>query len=239
MPELWHRGTRAKTANCLPAAQPAAEDEMKIYTYLPALATVAVLTALSPAAQSRVTADTPAPVITLRVVNEAGVDLRALRAAQKEAVATLEHSGIHLVWLNCQPGRADWGSSNPCYRDRGPDNFWLRIVARKPAAASGEMLGFTELDEIKGSAAAGVYYPAVEQLAQHWSVPAGAILGAAIAHEVGHLVLGANAHSRRGVMCAHWVREQFVLIGISGLHFNPDQSRAIRERITDARSLMP
>lgn len=207
---------------------------MRFYACLPALAAVAALATPSWSATG-----TSAPVITLRVVNEGGVDLRALRVAQKEAVGILEHSGIRLMWLFCEPGWVEWGSSNPCNRDRGRSEFWLRLVARKPAAGSRELLGFTEIDESQGSAAAGIYYPAAVEVARHWSVPVGAVLGAAIAHEVGHLVLGANAHSRTGVMCAHWGLEQFVLIGISELHFTPDQSRAIRERVTIAGSARP
>lgn len=203
------------------------------------LSTLAVATALCWGAghglcRSRVT-ETSMPAIQLRVVNEAGVDPETLSLAEKEATDELRHSGIRLVWLACEAGRAEWGSGNPCQRERGPSEFWLRIVTRRPACSSGDVLGFSELDESVGRSSAGVYYPKAEEMADYWSVRVGQILGAAIAHEVGHLLLGANAHSRSGVMSAHWSHEQFQLLSIGELHFSPDQSKELRERIENGR----
>jgi len=69
------------------------------------------------------------------------------------------------------------------------------------------------------------------ELAGKWPATVGEILGAAIAHEVGHLILGANAHSATGVMLAHWSKQQFRLIGTSALNFSRDQANLLQERI--------
>jgi hypothetical protein len=173
----------------------------------------------------------PRPAVTLRVVNEGGFPRRDLSRAEKETVRIFREAGIDLVWLECASGRAEWGSGNPCQRERGPSEFWVRIVKRAPAATSAEMLGFAELDEGLGIASAGVYYPAAAALAEKWPARIGEILGAAIAHETGHLMLGVNAHSPRGVMVAHWGRAQFELIGISELNFTVAEARELREQI--------
>lgn len=173
----------------------------------------------------------PRPTITLRVVNEGGIERGPLKPAEKEAVRIFSHSGIDLVWLNCDPGQAVWGSGNPCQRELGPAEFWMRIVTRRTAVATADMLGFTDLDESQDHGSAGVYYPAAVEMAAQWHATVGEILGAAIAHEVGHLILGANAHSPSGVMFAHWGRAQFERIGISGLNFTADQARMLREGV--------
>ena len=173
----------------------------------------------------------PRPAITLRVVNEGGLPTRYLSMAEKETVRIFRQAGIDLVWLECASGRAEWGSGNLCQRELGPSEFWVRIVKRAPAATSAEMLGFAELDEGLGRASAGVYYPAAVALAEKWPARVGEILGAAIAHETGHLILGVHAHSMRGVMVAHWGRAQFELISISELNFTGVEARELREQI--------
>jgi hypothetical protein len=97
------------------------------------------------------------------------------------------------------------------------------------------MLGFTELDARQLSGSSGTYYPAAVELARKEAAPIGAILGAAIAHEVGHLLLGANAHFYHGVMFAHWGRAEFERIAASELNFPPEQARLLREKIEERR----
>src|SRR5438552_18396556 len=98
--------------------------------------------------------DKAKPTITLRVTNEASVEVRTLVLARKEAAAILGRSGIDLVSLACEAGWADRRSNNPCQREHGPAEFWLRIGTRKPDATTLEMLGFAELDEAPGNASA-------------------------------------------------------------------------------------
>jgi hypothetical protein len=205
---------------------------MKIQTCVPALALeMALIVSAAPGASRSITAKRNRPTITLRVVNEGGVDSQPLARARKEAIRIFDHSGINLVWLDCESGRAEWGSGNPCQRELGPVEFWMRIVTRRPRAATGDMLGFTDLDERQTHGTAGIYYPAAVEMAQKWPAAVGEILAAAIAHEVGHLILGVNAHSVSGVMSAHWSKPEFIRIGTSALHFTRDQARLLQEGI--------
>ena len=174
----------------------------------------------------------PRPAIALRVVDEsARVPPRTLSLAKKDAVRIFAQAGIDLTWLNCDPAEAEWGSANPCYQDRGPTDFWLPIVMRKPATTSCDALGFAEIDECQVTGSAGIYYPAVKAITREWHVREGEILAAAIAHGSGHLILGANAHSLRGVMQANWGGTQYEAIAISELNFAPKQTKALREHI--------
>jgi len=171
------------------------------------------------------------PAITLRVVNEGGIPPAPLALARKETTAIFDHAGIDLLWLDCPCGRAEGGATNPCNRNLGPAEYWMRIVTRKPPATSPGMLGFTVSDATLGSSSAGVYYPAALVLAEHSPARAGELLAAAIAHELGHLLLGEQAHSLSGIMRPHWSRQEFERISISELHFAADQAGLLRERI--------
>ena len=168
--------------------------------------------------------------LTLRVVNEAGADQRALAVAEKQAKSILDRAGVDLVWVACESG-VGRGPADPCSRDRGPAEFWFRITARKPSSTTKEMLGFTELGENRRDRASGIYYAAALELAEFWGIRLGDVLGAAVAHEAGHLLLGADAHSTRGVMQPHWNRLQFDLIGLGRLSFTASEGKAIRDRI--------
>jgi hypothetical protein len=169
-----------------------------------------------------------APTITLRITNDAGAGRRTLQQAEKQARSILGRSGVALVWMQCESGKAEWGSANPCQRERGSAEFWMSIVAKKPASAGRDALGFTEQGETRLGGSAGVLYPAAVELSATSQTDPGAILGAAIAHEVGHLILGANAHTPRGVMTARWGLAELERISIGELSFTPDQARSLR-----------
>jgi len=173
------------------------------------------------------------PTITLRMVNEAGVDQRTLTRAAGEATAILARSGVQLIWLSCEAGLADPTSADPCLRQTGPLEFWFFIVVRRPRGNSVEMVGFTDWDESSTKGLAGAFYPSAALLAQRYRNDCDVyqILGAAIAHEVGHLILGANAHSSLGLMQAVWDAAQVKRISTGALNFTPDQSKRLQNAI--------
>jgi len=176
------------------------------------------------------------PTVTLRVAGEGLVDGRSLTLARRELAEILGHAGLGVLWLTCMPGIPDWRSANPCQRDRQPGEFWVRIVIHKPAAVRPEVLASAEIDDDLGMRSAGVYYPAIVETAARHGIPAGALLGAVFAHEVGHLVLGAKAHSHHGLMSPDWRREQFERLSTTGLSFSEKETRMLREELTATRA---
>ena len=175
--------------------------------------------------------EAPRPAITIRVANETSADGRSMALARKEAVRIFAQAGIDLVWLDCVSGYADYGNDDPCHHLRGAVEFWVRIVSRRPPATTVDVIGFSDLDKETGDGSAGVYYPAAVDLAKRCQARAAEVLGAAIAHEVGHLIMGANAHSSVGVMQASWGRAQCLLIETSDLNFTAEQAKRLRERV--------
>jgi hypothetical protein len=53
-------------------------------------------------------------------------------------------------------------------------------------------------------------------------------LGCAIAHELGHLLLGTDSHSQSGIMQSRWESVQFRQLTIGTLLFTAEQSERIR-----------
>ena len=102
---------------------------------------------------------------------------------------------------------------------------------KKPAGAGPDVLAFSEIDDNLGMRSAGVYYPAILKAASDHRIPAGVLLGTAIAHEVGHLVLGETAHARQGLMSPDWRREHFERLSTSSLVFSAKEGRMLRNQL--------
>jgi hypothetical protein len=77
-------------------------------------------------------------------------------------------------------------------------------------------------------ARAYVFWLRVQRAAQQFSIGADRLLGAAIAHELGHMLLSRASHASRGLMRATWDREEFRSVGNGVLHFSPRSAAQIR-----------
>jgi len=58
------------------------------------------------------------------------------------------------------------------------------------------------------------------------------LLGHALAHEIGHLLLGPNSHSRTGIMRAHWNHDEIERIARAQLLFTDQQAQRIRKEVS-------
>ncbi len=56
------------------------------------------------------------------------------------------------------------------------------------------------------------------------------MLAYAAAHEVGHLLLGEQAHTPRGLMKATWDTHDFQAMAQNGFHLSPEQARELASR---------
>jgi hypothetical protein len=168
--------------------------------------------------------------ITIRVVNSAKVSPAKLTQAEQAAAHILRMARVALAFEDCSAGSPD-ERSGPCASSLGASDFWLHVATWKPSIASGEMLGFTTLGKDTGNedTMAGIYYPMVKNMAENFGVEESAVLGAALAHEIGHL-LGVG-HSPVGIMRPAFGRNHIVLASAGGLLFSEPQAVQIRIEI--------
>jgi hypothetical protein len=71
----------------------------------------------------------------------------------------------------------------------------------------------------------------IERLAERNQLTVAVILGSAMAHELGHLLLPSQSHAPRGLMRADWNRGDLVMADGRGLRFTPQQGQQIRARL--------
>jgi hypothetical protein len=54
-----------------------------------------------------------------------------------------------------------------------------------------------------------------------------------MAHEIGHLLLGENSHSRTGIMRASWSDYELSMEGRHEMSFTAEQSRRMKSRLAE------
>ena len=105
----------------------------------------------------------------------------------------------------------------------------LRIVPGRSRQMNNVMrspLGRSFADQTGGSYAS-VFLESVQLQAANNDVPWLTVLAYAAGHEIGHLLLGDQAHTPRGLMKAHWDKDDFRDMKQKRLHFTLDQLRQL------------
>lgn len=168
--------------------------------------------------------------ISLRVYNYAQVPDQTLERGEKEAARIFREIGVEISWGNCNPATTDIHLDANCTQETGPLNLALRILS-----GFGIVQGITD-DKTMGLAFgnfASVSFRRVrEEAAVVGSAPS-EILGPAIAHELGHLLLRQPGHSRVGIMRARWSREDFQRSPLGTFTFTPEQAESIRAEVRE------
>jgi hypothetical protein len=161
--------------------------------------------------------------ITVLVYNHAQASAAILAGAEREAGKILGEAGVGAVWLDCLDRHSATDPQGLCSKAREPADVVLRVLpGRIPNRFQDTLFGITFLPTL-----ASVYYEYAVRLAKSDNeVPT--LLGCAIAHEVGHLLLGPNSHSGGGIMHGEWGPKEFRLALMGGLLFTSQQSKVIQ-----------
>ena len=162
--------------------------------------------------------------ITIRLVDFGDVAPRTLAAAEEIAGHVLETAGVEVTWLKC-PGPSD------CRGEPAEGEFRLLLLNLRPPQPRGDRMGFAVVPSDPRARYAGVFYPMVEDAARNLDADPSHLLGAGMAHEIGHLLLGSQSHSRAGIMSPTFRQEHVRLAARGELLFNPDQARRIKSRL--------
>jgi hypothetical protein len=165
----------------------------------------------------------PRPTIAVLVYNHAQALPATITGAEREAGRIMGEAGVQAVWLDCLDRHSAANPQGLCKRAREPADVVLRILpAQSQNRFPDTLFGITFLPTL----ASDYYEYAVRLATSDKEVPT--ILGCAIAHELGHLLLGRNSHSGGGIMHGEWGPKEFRLALMGGLLFTSQQSKPIR-----------
>jgi hypothetical protein len=152
------------------------------------------------------------PFITVCIYNQALVSKLTLNRARELTITLFRQAGIKAVWLDCSRYMSN-SQSAACRSGIGPAYLSLRITPGPVSTQAGfskSTTGFATLTAHEKGIDASVFFRRVDEIAEKHNIPNYRILGIAMAHEIGHLLLGSNSHSRTGIMRPHWDRQDLV-----------------------------
>ena len=141
----------------------------------------------------------------VRVYNDEGVPQGDLSAALKIADTVLQRVDLQAIWQDCTVGNPNRDSLG-CDMHPTQIDLVLYLVAQLEAHApnvDNRALGYSLIPR-NGERATMAYvcYARVRTVLSMFR--AEELLGLAVAHEIGHLLLGKNKHSSSGLMRAPW-----------------------------------
>ena len=173
----------------------------------------------------------------------ANVPRQTLDRAMEETARILAPAGVQVLW---HPGEADSPEGRtvdmtprPVATDGSRDDrpfVVVRMVRGVPAAALPRALGFA-LPFAQSGVHVTMFYDRIEEVAL--SVPPGVarILGNALAHELGHVLLGSGQHSQAGIMKAVWSKADYRHLAACPLEFLPREAVVLREEVSRRAAL--
>jgi hypothetical protein len=161
--------------------------------------------------------------LVVRTYDTVGLSSRALDRARASAAVTLGAIGVAPIWRPCH--------ASLCIQRPKPHEIGIRIVNATPLTPPGA-LGSAAVDVSLHAGTLGtVYADRVASLAAATGKDEGELLGRAVAHEIGHLVLGTVDHPPIGLMRATWTSDEIRRWRPSDWTFSAAEAVEFRRRL--------
>ena len=163
------------------------------------------------------------PTILLRVVNEANLSPELLLGGEEYATRIFAAIGVRIIWVN-----------DDSAEDQLPDALHLRLLLLSRKTADERFANERMAEAVVGQAyrdarRAYIFTDRIAALTLRYEWDRATMLGYALAHETGHLVLPFDSHSRTGIMKA-----DLYLHSKSLQRFTKEQGAQIRARLAAA-----
>jgi hypothetical protein len=160
-------------------------------------------------------------VVPVELRDYAGLQPNVLTRAEADVTAIFSRAGIDIVWIDPSQQNASLG---------GGGLVIVNILSRAPAQqihVNANALGFTPVTRAAGHITF-VIGSRIDEMAQRYGMDKAVLLGATIAHEMGHLLLPHVPHSAGGIMRASWGRADVQLAAQRSLLFLPLEAQILR-----------
>jgi hypothetical protein len=174
--------------------------------------------------------------VVVRLYNLSGRPDEAIGRALLTAGSIFQHAGIGSAWRECMvPTHSSRSASDPCdepLNSLNVEEVEVRIIATPEAMRDGDTLGYSYVDmSLKSGVLSTVFADRIDFMARRTTTDVATLLGRAIAHEVGHLLLGTINHSTRGLMRAQWSDPELRLNLQDDWTFSKREAAAMRSNL--------
>ena len=172
--------------------------------------------------------------VIVRLYNLADVPARILDEATRHAALVLATAGVMAVWqqgaIDAKEAHTVDLSSRQAQKTQN-SGFWkhlvLIVVGDAPAGYLPGALG-RALPESQIGVNAMIFYDRVERLKQTDDMDLTTVLGLAMAHEIGHVLLRSSAHSQGGIMKSPWTKTDLQHAAARLSKFTESEREAVR-----------
>ena len=149
------------------------------------------------------------PGLVVRTYNGYVVSNKDLQTARNYADAVLREAGVYVMWLDCGGiTREPLGTHADCRQTPASNELLVQIERKGPTDGTQNVsMGFSLVSRKPGGrqpSLCTVFADVVMSVARKAHVDSRRVLGRAIAHEIGHLLLNDAHHSSAGLMRGIW-----------------------------------
>lgn len=196
------------------------------------LVTVGVCVVLGSAAvaQTNSADQSTRPTVDIRVRDTAQVPPSILMRALEEVTRIYRRAGVETRWPTSLAAEPKWVQMTALIIGILPDHEVKRLPVPSPKSMGVVMLA------ANGEGRVGyVFYDRIHMLTRPNRLHRALVLGAAIAHEMGHLLLPFHTHSQNGLMRAEWTSADLERAQHGRLLFSAEEGELLRRRIIASR----
>jgi hypothetical protein len=174
------------------------------------------------------------PEVTLLVYNYADVSPEVLAKAEERAAIIFQEVGARVIWVDSADFKRQFHSDSQKEREELDSiDVFLRIVPHSRAALRSSALGEALPCEMgKDACIVNIFMNRVGEHTDVEKIGLDQVLGHAMAHEIGHILLGSNSHNSNGLMKSKWGPEDMKQAAKGDLLFTPEQAQTIRKNLT-------
>ena len=173
--------------------------------------------------------------VAIRTYNYAQVSTERLATARTTADRIFHDAGISLEWIDCRVPQSESGAACTTPLSEGRDlALRLRESAQDDSGNTTRIfaLGTSMIDRERGGGVMmTVDVSAIRTIVGTTLLDVSAVLGRAIAHEIGHLLLGTPDHPTGGLMRARWSQDELRGLKPSHWRFSSREAAQMLRRI--------
>jgi len=174
---------------------------------------------------------TPRREITIETYNLARIGSQTLVQAEQLTTSVFAVAGVGVRWTTGSPSETarlvnDFSAvhQDQCAADLPLTIVRVQFLTRAPNGFSPRALGYA-LPCAKRGIQVTLYVDRMEAVSYRHFAALDRVLGYALAHETGHVLLRSSTHASRGLMKAVWARDDWQRAGVEVIPFTLDQAK--------------
>jgi hypothetical protein len=169
----------------------------------------------------------PAQILPIHLYDPAQAPAGVLRSATGETSRLFRAARVRISWECAStepPDDQGTDMTGPAFRQPDTRRYVVvRLMRGAPANVFPGALGYS-LPFAHTGAHVLIFYDRVEALARSVNEAIYVVLGHAMAHEIGHVLLGSSEHASGGLMQARWTQATWQLASAGLLAFAPEEA---------------